>query len=92
MKKSKIFLATGALALAISAVFATKASRKFVTFNTAASSDLKYIVRNAGAFTSDHTTRAYLQLYTATSDGSLIAIKAALFTAAVGIVPIYYHK
>jgi hypothetical protein len=35
MKKSKIFLATGALILAASAIFATKANKKFVAVTTA---------------------------------------------------------
>ena len=34
MTKSKIFLTAGSLVLAISAVFATKASKKFLSFKT----------------------------------------------------------
>jgi|HubBroStandDraft_1064217.scaffolds.fasta_scaffold327219_1 hypothetical protein len=35
MKKSKIFLATATLALAVTAIFATKANKKFVTITSA---------------------------------------------------------
>jgi len=48
MKKSRIFMATGALALAISAVFATKARKKFASVTTAISGN--FTVREIAGF------------------------------------------
>jgi hypothetical protein len=69
MKKSRIFLATGAFALAISAVFASKASRKFTTsLTTAAIGSTGWLVKGSTA------------VFTAAKGGNLLTVEFALYT------------
>jgi hypothetical protein len=51
MKKSKVFLTTGSLVLAVTAIFATKATKKFATVTTAYtnSTGVIFILKDANA-------------------------------------------
>ena len=50
MKKSKVFLITGTLVLAVSAIFATKATKKFATVTSAKTnqSGVNFVVQDPG--------------------------------------------
>jgi len=90
MKKSRIFMATGAFLLAVSAVFATKANKKFTAgLNVAEySSGLK--VEAPTVFTAVNgigEVRVYLALYSTTSQ-TLIG-EGPLKTAVGGSKPVY---
>jgi phosphotransferase system HPr-like phosphotransfer protein len=50
MKKSKIFLTTGTLVLAVSAIFATKAAKKFASVTTALQASGQFIVKSGSSF------------------------------------------
>jgi len=91
MKKSRIFLATGALALAISAVFATKANKKFKAVSTAYAGSGDQIWK-AGSAIFTTTGTGTLRIYAAlvTSSGHEVETKVALFTSPNGVVPLYF--
>jgi len=81
MKKSRIFMASGTLALAIAAIFATKANKRF-TFGikTAVGGDFVY-ANSTAVFTVSHggtLVAAHAQLVTAA--GSIISSPVALVT------------
>jgi len=69
MKKSKLFLAFGALTLALVSVFATKASKKFATITTIYFPSLSARVVDPGSAIFSNTNQAsnhelYAALYT----------------------------
>jgi len=91
MKRSKIFLATGAFILAITAMFATKANKRFKNITTV-------YFGNTGLFVTDNTTgvftntassgkACYATLYTATSLHSAFKLN----TKAAGNGNTVYH-
>jgi hypothetical protein len=68
MKKSKIFMISGAAILAISAVFATRANKKFTALSTAFAEGSLKIQYSSALFTSASGTGykiPYVRLYTA---------------------------
>lgn len=85
MKKSRIFMAVGAFALAVSAMFATKANKKFVTLTTVwgkiDGNTFEKINLGANLFTTKSTVKgqARLELQTAggTSTGTIIELTTA---------------
>jgi hypothetical protein len=93
MKKSRIFLATGALALAISAVFATKANKKFASVLTAAAisgnNDYKFTATGQSIFTtSSGTPQLYAELVTASN--TAVVAKIPLQTIGSNHHPVYF--
>jgi hypothetical protein len=96
MKKSRIFLAAGSLALAISAVFATKANKKFSQVSTGKgglANNYEFIIKGQGTaanFTTAGATlnKVYAYLYTTTSKHTVAS--AQLFTVQNGTVPILW--
>ena len=96
MKKSKIFMASGALLLAISAVFASKANKKFLggktAYATVNSIDV-YFKYNASAIFTSATgslyTQAYMAIYSVGS-GTQYFAPAPLRTIAGSLA--YVHK
>ena len=75
MKKSKLFLATGAIALAIAAVFATKANKKFTSVATGEANNGTYAFRVTGAInftTKSGGLRVYVQLITEGISGTVV--------------------
>ena len=93
MKKSRIFLAAGSLALAISAVFATKANKKFKAVATGVgqfNNDYQFIVKGQTAFTTAGATlgKVYAYLYTATFLNTVVI--AQLFTVENHTVPVLW--
>lgn len=93
MKKSKVFMITGAFALGISAIFATKAHKTFkavttgITFNN---TNYAFTVLNSSIFTTSNnsTLRVYAQL--CTSSGFVVVSPIALYTDKIAHVPILY--
>jgi hypothetical protein len=87
MKKSKIFMAAGALALTISAIFATKASKKFAPGLTTAyfsGSSVTGFIKGAAIFTTAGNVSGYLPAYMSvcTSGGSAITTPLELVKTA----------
>jgi hypothetical protein len=91
MKKSKLFMAMGALALAITAIFATKANKRFIPFATAEvqnSATANYFVKaSSGLFTSSNTNING----TISISGTQIGTQADLFTATSGSTALSFH-
>jgi hypothetical protein len=81
MKKSKIFVVAGAALLAISAVFASKANKKFGSITTAANSALTYYVIAGDLFTTatgGNLLQPVVKLVTAGTSHSTIVSLGAL--------------
>jgi len=94
MKKSRIFMATGALALAISAVFATKASKKFASVTTAVSGD--FTVNQVGGTNimtteGSHLNNKSLILRLTTQSGFKISQSTALITKHSTDNPVWFY-
>jgi hypothetical protein len=88
MKKSKLFIATGTLLLAVTAMFATKANKKFTAINTAYFKDgSDYFINwtsNSVLTTnsSDNANQLVLHILTQPSKGNIVS--GDLFTAVGG--------
>jgi hypothetical protein len=71
MKKSRFFLAAGTLVLAVTAVFAGKANRKYVGFTTAVVGTFAVnAVVPAGLLTTSHTSNSNYRVYVTIYDGT----------------------
>jgi hypothetical protein len=96
MKKSRIFMAAGAVVLAISAVFATKANKHFHGYNAAASPTGNYEFRVTGLTANIFTTlsnsalKVYAQLVTANGDLK-VSSPVQLYTDISVKVPLIYN-
>ena len=97
MKKSKVFMAAGALALAIAAVFASKANKKFVTITSAYGTNgfsYSFSVRNQTIFTTSFSTWPSSQVWAelCTASGGVVVSPIQLFTdqRASGNIPLAY--
>lgn len=86
-------MTTGALVLAVSGIFATKANKKFQNVMTAVGYNINYIfvIRGATFFTTVGSTlpEVWVQLLT-TFSNKVVAGPFRLFTAVEARVPIYY--
>jgi hypothetical protein len=95
MKKSKVFMATGALILAISAIFATKANKKFNLALTGVSNSGLFHFQQLGGSTDIMTTSggATPQLYMkiCTSSGFAVAGNGDNLETKVDNHPIYFR-
>jgi hypothetical protein len=98
MKKSRVFMAAGALALAITAVFATKANKRFtprLSTGFLNSSDGSYsgYVKNSGIFTTSSGVSGFVQAYVVlcTSSGSIISSELPLYKTATGTDPVFIN-
>jgi hypothetical protein len=83
MKKSKIFMATGAFVLAISAIFATKANKRFAQVQTAVASDFVFVAPSAAIMTTVQGTgqrRIYVQLCSANGTSLGVTPSNPLYT------------
>lgn len=92
MKKSRVFMAAGALALAISAVFASKANKKFksVTTGNGANDNYSVSISSAAVFTTSNNSSLAVYAELCTSTGFIIVGKLQLFTLETFQVPILY--
>lgn len=92
MKKSKVFLTAGAVVLAISAVFATKANKKFKTITTAfaASGHLIYAGGSSILTTKSGTGRALLNAELLTAAGGNVLSEVAMTTQPSGGLDVYF--
>jgi hypothetical protein len=95
MKKSRLFMATGALVLAVSAIFATKANKKFaLPFSTGYSSKLsasEFAVKTTtgtGWLTATNNGNAAIVTITTSSGHNFI--RTQLVTAPLGSTLLYY--
>jgi len=77
MKKSKLFIGTGAFVLAIAGVFASKASKKFVPFTTA------YASFSSGTITGLMTAHVGTALFTTATN--LHPLSLRIFTGSTQI-------
>jgi hypothetical protein len=88
MKKSRIFMAAGAFVLAISAVFATKANKKFTAINTAYSrgsvDGYTCIVKTSDLFTTVATGNVQAYVAVISSSGTLLSTAIPLYTSTSG--------
>jgi hypothetical protein len=88
-------MAAGAFALAITAVFATKANKKFIGVTSAESKSGSYEFRVAGLSNTIFTTTStggkavYAQVLT-TASGTLVGSRIQLYTHVSAVKPIYY--
>lgn len=96
MKKSRIFMAAGAVVLAISAVFATKANKKFAGFSSAvtvSTEKLGSATWSAGSeifTTTSNTHQIYAALVTASSTSHAISGQLVTLTDDGGL-PVYFR-
>jgi cysteine synthase len=92
MKRSRIFMAAGAFALAIAAVFATKANKKFAAVTTAHVADGVFSGISSGANLVTTTTnhhKAGLAIYTTGATVSGATKLGTLKTGSSGSTPVY---
>ena len=90
-------MATGALVLAISAVFATKANKKFATVGTAAAANSFYKLEVTGQGSASIFTttggglRIYAQLVTVGASTEVPGTRLPMYTAgSTHDIPVYY--
>jgi hypothetical protein len=93
MKKSRIFMASGAFLLAISAVFATKVNKKFgLSLRTGVNGKIVYQAAATDFFTASHggnLKEAAVILCTVNGFVDPAASAVQLFTAPQGVKPLY---
>jgi hypothetical protein len=96
LKKLKVFIVTGTALFGISALFASKANKQFLHFNTAANSNLTYFfVSNELLFTAstgDNLLQPVVRLVTtSTSHSTIVAIGALIdpFNGNNALMPAY---
>jgi hypothetical protein len=94
MKKSKVFMATGAFVLAISAIFATKANKKFTAVHTGyyvVSGVDKLAVHFSSAVLTTNTTEtaAFVTVYTTNGSTKHDILRTQLRTSS-GVKKLYY--
>jgi len=93
MKRSKVFMATGGFALAIAAVFATKAN-KFGNIGTAAihgAATYTFEVGSNSVLTTTNTShRVAVRFYTTVTAGGTTIAQGLLTTVAAGGHSVYY--
>jgi hypothetical protein len=93
MKKSKIFMATGALVLAISAIFATKANKKFAPVNTGVSGNFKFYQLSGAQILTTKSGTPQLQVQLCTANGHAFSgfTSGDLVTITASEHPIYIN-
>jgi hypothetical protein len=96
MKKSRIFMASGAIILAISSILATKANKKFAPqLKTAASQSGTFLSCTSDIFTVSSGVANYLQPavdITTVNGSSFLGGPQALYTAVSESNPVYVDK
>ena len=94
MKRSKLLMAGGTLILAVAAIFATKANKKFTSISTAKIGSSGFVVYGSSNFLTNNSSskQAQLMLYTG-SHSVLSGVEGALTTdvASSGNIPAYYR-
>ncbi len=90
MKKSKVFITAGSLILAIAAVLATKANKKFTPVTTGVTAGIRFHAPIGGGtnlFTVGGGTQIGMKIYT--TGGNLA--NGALKTSGVNATPVKYN-